>query len=336
MAALLGGLLAAAPAPARAAAAGCDTASASSPGPLQVHVVAAGCGDWITMGRWSAVLRERATGIPVGSWSVIANAPGVVALVDQTVAVPGAGWYDFVVENRTNSHGPDQSIPLVVYDGGLVTITPPHPEFRTGTLGSHWAVTLRWTRIGAAAVSKYQVQRRVDGGAYATLGATTKTSFATSVAAGHYDQYRVRAVNSAGKAGPWRSSDVVLPDSQQEDVAIDFAGPAWRTATGASYWGGHALTASVSGRAVETYFAGHSYAIVSAVGPTHGSFRVYVDGSLRATVSTYAKTAAYRKIVYAMSWSAWNEHLIRLVVVGTPGHPRVDFDGVIRLTGAKE
>ena len=50
----------------------------------------------------------------------------------------------------------------------------------------------------------------------------------------------------------------------------------------------------------------------------------------RATLSTYAATTSLRRLAFA-TLAEQGTHTIRIVVVGTPGHPRVDVDAFVRL-----
>jgi hypothetical protein len=67
----------------------------------------------------------------------------------------------------------------------------------------------------------------------------------------------------------------------------------------------------------------------SAVGPTRGSARVYLDGALFGTVSLYRADPGYRRVVFERSWTTSASHTIRIEVVGTSGHPRVDLDALV-------
>jgi len=64
---------------------------------------------------------------------------------------------------------------------------------------------------------------------------------------------------------------------------------------------------------------------------TRGSFKVYVDGVYRAKISTASPTTRYRQLVWQSGWSSPGTHTIKIVVLGTPGHPRVDFDAITTL-----
>src|SRR6476659_2784295 len=74
---------------------------------------------------------------------------------------------------------------------------------------------------------------------------------------------------------------------------------------------------------------------ITTVGPTHGSARVYVDGHLAQTVSTYASSIGYRRIAFDRAWftgPADPTHTITVVNAGTAGHSRVDVDGFINVS----
>ena len=93
--------------------------------------------------------------------------------------------------------------------------------------------------------------------------------------------------------------------------------------------GGKARYTTTAGRWAQFAINGRSFAWVAPKGPTRGSAKVYVDGAYRTTVSLYSSSTAYKRIVYATSWSAVGDHVIRIVVSGTTGHPRVDVDAGI-------
>jgi hypothetical protein len=53
----------------------------------------------------------------------------------------------------------------------------------------------------------FEVQRRVDGGAWVSVWTSTmRRSWSTSVGLGHRVQVRVRARDRAGNVGPWSSA----------------------------------------------------------------------------------------------------------------------------------
>ena len=58
---------------------------------------------------------------------------------------------------------------------------------------------------------------------------------------------------------------------------------------------------------------------------------MFVDGVLKATVNLSATTSTARAQVYVFNWATSGSHTIKVVVVGTAGHPRVDIDAFVRL-----
>ena len=108
------------------------------------------------------------------------------------------------------------------------------------------------------------------------------------------------------------------------------SGP-WSTVDSSGYSGGSTRYASAAGARASYTFTGSGIGWVAAVGPTRGSAKVYVDGAYTTTVSLYSATTALRRIVYAANWNSQGTHTIRIVVVGTAGHPRVDVDAFVRL-----
>ena len=60
-----------------------------------------------------------------------------------------------------------------------------------------------------------------------------------------------------------------------------------------------------------------------------GSADVFIDGVLKATVSTNATSTAYRPIVYVYNWTSQGTHTIKIVPKGTG---RVSLDGFVRLS----
>jgi hypothetical protein len=77
---------------------------------------------------------------------------------------------------------------------------------------------------------------------------------------------------------------------------------------------------------------GEAYPSGRETGERDRCARVHVNGVLAKTVSLSAPTTASRKIVFSTIWSRSTTRTIRIVVVGTARHPRVDVDGFLTLT----
>ena len=71
-----------------------------------------------------------------------------------------------------------------------------------------------------------------------------------------------------------------------------------------------------------------AFAIVSSRASNRGSFRVYVDGNLVATVSQKVTKAVYQIVVYARSVTSTAPHTI---VILPAGNGRIDLDAILTL-----
>jgi hypothetical protein len=59
-----------------------------------------------------------------------------------------------------------------------------------------------------------------------------------------------------------------------------------------------------------------------------GSARVYINGTLASTISLYSAAPVARKLVFGRTFSTTATRTIKIVVVGTAGHPRVVLDQI--------
>jgi len=103
----------------------------------------------------------------------------------------------------------------------------------------------------------------------------------------------------------------------------------WSTAASSGASGGKVHVTTRRGASVTLSFTGRGVSIVSPTGPTRGSYRVYLDGVYAATVSERSSSAISRVVTYSVPWSTSGAHKLKVVVVGTAGHPRVDVDAFV-------
>ena len=72
--------------------------------------------------------------------------------------------------------------------------------------------------------------------------------------------------------------------------------------------------------------------ILIPVALTFGATTLYAQTSTTpSTLNTYSTTTAFRQVVYQYNWSTAGTHTLKIVLNGTAGHPRVDFDAVLLL-----
>ena len=86
-----------------------------------------------------------------------------------------------------------------------------------------------------------------------------------------------------------------------------------------------------TGASIGRTFTGTGIALVAPRGPKRGAARVYIDGSLATTIHLGARHLHPRRIVFTRTWKSTMTHSIRVVVVGSPHHRRVDVDAFVIL-----
>jgi hypothetical protein len=247
-------------------------------------------------------------------------ASGAVWLAHELAEVGGT-WRTTVV--RLVSDGTPPGLP------GPVTQTTVVPS----TLGATAAVKVAWgAAVDDSGVESYVVERSDDGGANFFGGQkVAATSVVQPLLLGKPVQYRITAVDRFGNLGPSRLSAIFRPTLYQSTTSTTLTG-SWHSASSTSYSGNSARYSSTAGSsATFTATLARSIAIVATRATTRGSFRVYVDGVYRATISTYATTTRFRQLVYQFSWSSAGTHKVKIVISGTSGHPRVDLDAFVVL-----
>ena len=157
----------------------------------------------------------------------------------------------------------------------------------------------------------------------------TSPTLTRNLASGHAYRLRVRAVDRAGLTGAWVYGATFTVSAYQETSSwITYPGT-WYPPASSSYWGGYERYATAAGAKASFTFTGRAYALIGCIGPSRGSSKVYVNGILIKTVSTYATTTSCRRVVFSLSWSTAVSRKVSIVVSGTSGHSRVDLDAII-------
>ncbi|MBI2781273.1 MAG: hypothetical protein HYX55_05710 [Chloroflexi bacterium] len=182
---------------------------------------------------------------------------------------------------------------------------------------------------GGAGIRSYDIKRSIDGGAYALFGTDVATpTVELSLTPGHSYRFQVRARDNAGNVGAWVVGPVIRPYlPQQASTGISWKGT-WTNGAGTGYSGDSDRFATTAGASATYAFTGRSIAWVTTLAADHGAALVYLDGVLVATVDTYAAATSFRRVAFAKTWSVSGFHTLRIVVVGTPGRPRVDVDAL--------
>ena len=194
-------------------------------------------------------------------------------------------------------------------------------------------IAVGWTGSDTQAGSvRYDVLWSVDGGAFAPYASSlTSPRIVRKLAAGHSYRFAVRAVDAAGNASAFEYGRTFRVRAfADRGLAVRYRG-SWGTSWSTAFTGGTAHLSTAAGASATFRFRGRQVAWVASVGPTRGKARVYVDGHFARTVNLHAATSGARRIVLTRSWATTGDHVLRIVVAGTAGHPRVDVDGFVTI-----
>jgi hypothetical protein len=234
-----------------------------------------------------------------------------------------------------NAAGPTTSAPSAVADSLPPNVGVPTAAPSSGSaIGTSVPVKLTWSGSDAGSgIAHYEIWLSTNGGTYVKLSSPTSATYTRSLTASSTTTYRfrVRAFDNAGNVsgfayGPTFHVKLV----QQTSTSVHWSG-SWTTATTTSASGGSYRYASAAGASVSYTFTGRAVGVVATKGTAFGSFKVYLDGVYVGTSSDYATSTLYRRLVYSKAWTSSATHTIKLVCLGTSGHPRIDLDAFVVL-----
>ena len=206
--------------------------------------------------------------------------------------------------------------------------------YAPATLGSTTSpVRTTWSASDPCAVSAYALRRQGNAGSWVGQGlpGPRSTSITQALTVGTSYRYAPRATDGAGNVSGWTGgASFRVLRTQQSGRGVTYRGT-WHTVSNRYASGGSVAYSTASGASASFRFTGHSVSWVAYRGPNRGAAAVYVDGVYRAKVNLYATGYRSKQVVYAVSWARNGTHTIRIVNLGTRGHPRVDVDAFIRL-----
>ncbi len=222
---------------------------------------------------------------------------------------------------------------MVDSDSPVATAPAVRPVGGTRLTGGTFRARAIWAAATDAygTVAGYQAQWRVDGGDWGStvsMGSGTR-QLDRNMSAGHTYALRIRARDAAGNVGAWATSPTFAPGLTQNTSSALARTGTWTTYRSSVMSGGSTLYARSKGRAVSLPFTGRAIALVAPTGPSRGTARIWIDGTLVTSINLHTSVLQARRIVYARSWTTSRSHTIRVVVAGTAGHPRVDVDAFI-------
>jgi hypothetical protein len=160
------------------------------------------------------------------------------------------------------------------------------------------------------------------------MSTSLKTSTFTG-AQGHTYYFKVTGVDEFGNVtaeSGIKSANVPLNDTY---YGLAYSA-GWTTPSSATRWMGTLRSHTAAGASMTFTVETASFTVVGDRCAACGQVRVYVDGVLKATVDTRAPNTQVRQVLYAGPAlpGGVKSHTIKLVVVGTPGRPKVNLDGL--------
>jgi len=273
--------------------------------------------------------------VPVGASAASQLRVAAMEAPPTRVVLAGAisRWGDHVAGNMASAY-----IGATPVDSTPPTATAPTATPRAGIAlsGTAIPVTIAWTgadNAGGSGVARYELARSTNGGTSWTMvsSSLTAASYASAVSSSGAIRFRVRAVDKAGNAGAWATGPTLTPRlTQQASPAVRYRGT-WFTATASSLSGGSARYAKSAGAYATLTFTGRSIAFVTTTASTRGKVKLYVNGTLVATVDLRSSSTKYRVVAWQKAWSTSASQTVKLVVVGTSGRPRVDLDAFVTI-----
>jgi hypothetical protein len=220
---------------------------------------------------------------------------------------------------------PTSDVPVPGFALNSTVAMPQTAGINATTDGLEFAADVQWKAQDAAGVASFDVDRLVDGTwRDVELGRPDATWVRQTVANGSRNQFRVKAVDIAGNAGPWKNGAAFTATTRQETATNFTYTGAWRSETRSDSLGGAVKATGAAGATVKTTFTGRAVAWVAPRTTSSGSASVYVDGKFIKTVTLGATTTQPRRIVFSMSWKVAGTHTIKIVKPSSSGTLRLD------------
>src|SRR6185312_14834991 len=216
-------------------------------------------------------------------------------------------------------------------------VTAPVPSIANGaTIGtSKVPLRLTWKATDAGSgVCRSTVARRFAANPFAAvplLLATSRSATTQTTPASKAYQFSASATDCSDlSSATTTSAPVHLLAYQNSSAAIAYRG-GWSPLRGRAAYGGTVRRTSRAGATATLRFTGREIAWVAAKSPASGSARVLIDGKSVAIAHLRAATSVQRQVVFTRTWATAGTHTIRIVGLGTHGHPQISLDALLVL-----
>ena len=268
-------------------------------------------------------------GVPAG-WS-----PTHPITKIQNPGIRYLGWTKTAVGGSVSVELEDNTLTLsaprvvaLVPDATAPTVTrAPAPEFGPQMGASLTALPAAISFRGAdagAGVGSAELWRSVNGGAWTPQGtinlisgaAANTVSFLTTLSTSKTYRFRARVTDKVGNVSAWKYGPTFRPGLVQENGLGVTVSSGWIRKSLATTMGGYVRSATAVGKTLTYTGSISAVAIISAIGPSNGAFKIYVDGVLKEAPNTNDISAATRKTVFVYSWATKGTHKIKIVTLG--------------------
>ena len=203
-------------------------------------------------------------------------------------------------------------------------------------------VLVSWsaTSNSGEGICSYKLKQNVNAGTYkaVTLSSATSTSVVVNLAAGtktvpNSYAFQLTANDCDGSSSTDTLSPflvLAVPENANPKVAYSSG---WKRVASSTAVGGFVEQATTKGAWATLTTAGSNISLVAPVGPTYGTATIYVDGVKKKTLNLNSATKGVRRIEYTIGFATLTNHVLKVVVVGTAGHPTVPIDAFAVLGG---
>lgn len=280
------------------------------------------------------------SGLPAGTTASFTPDPsgGAASVLTVTTSNCGTatprGTYTLTVAGHASGLTRTTTVSLTVTNSAPKMTAPASTLYGNTILGrSTVRVKTAYSACDADGIKSYTLQRQVNGGSWTTvsLATATTTPVYQSLKKGTTYRFRIRATDKLSSVATYVYGPGFKPIvSDNSSTLIKYAG-SWPTGSFSSYFGRKDRYSTATGASATYSFTGTSAAWVAYKGSGRGAASVYVDGVFKATIDLHSTTSVARAQVYAFNWATSGPHTIKVVVVGTAGHSRIDVDAFVRL-----
>ena len=218
-------------------------------------------------------------------------------------------------------------------------VTPPTETamrvslYPDSTVSSSGMVTHRitWLNTDNVGTQRYDVQERIDGGAWSDVSTTLPAAGPAARALGGAQPPvpgRGASTTPATSGPGWLGPTVHVTAYQESSSKITWTGT-WKRVTSSSLWGGAAKASSDPGAKAKIRFSGQSIALVCRLGPKRGMLVISVDGVKVDTVPLRAAALKARRVVWTKWWPTSGSHTVSVKVQKAPGGSKAEVDAFV-------